>query len=93
MALPFCPSGQGKSPRPLAEVADSVVQVSAIKKAERGRALVVRLFEPTGKARRTTLRLPALRMSRRVDLGGFEVKTLKIDLATRRWTEVNLTER
>ena len=93
MALPFCPSGHGKQVLPLATLSDSVVQLSAIKKAERGNALIVRLFEPTGKPRVTTLRLPALNTRRRIPLRGFEIKTFRIDVRTRRWTEVDLTER
>ncbi|MDD5707652.1 MAG: glycoside hydrolase family 38 C-terminal domain-containing protein [Kiritimatiellae bacterium] len=92
MALPFYPSGAGRLTAPLAQLADEIVQVSAIKRAERGRALIVRLYEPTGRARTTMLRLPGLKTSRKVALRGFEVKTLRFDLTTRRWTEVGLTE-
>ncbi len=92
MALSFFPAGGGKPARPLAILSDPVVQVPAIKKAERGSAIVLRLFEPTGRQRTTTVSLPFARMRRRVTLGGFEVRTLRIDLRKRTWAEVDLTE-
>jgi len=57
-----------------------------------GRRLVVRLFEPTGHARETTLTVPALGVAAGVRLGPFEIKTLVIDLATKRAYETDLLE-
>lgn len=92
MALSFSPSGAGEPPQPLAIVRDGATQVSAVKRSEDGQALIVRLFEPTGKARSTTLELPALGLTERIRLGRFEVKTLRVDLATRTVSETNLLE-
>ena len=61
--------------------------------AENGRDIIVRLFEPTGKKRSTTLRLPFVPMSTKVNLKGFEIKTLKINSRTKKVREVNLLER
>jgi hypothetical protein len=57
-ALAFFPSGQGKRPLPFIELSDDAVQVAAMKKAEDGRGLIIRLFEPTGQKRKTVLSLP-----------------------------------
>ncbi|NLX23645.1 MAG: alpha-mannosidase [Phycisphaerae bacterium] len=92
-ALSFNPPGLGRKPRPGVTLSDGVVQVTAIKKAQRGNDLIVRLFEPTGRARSTTLQVPFLGIRRKVELGKFEIKTLRINPRTRKVTEVNLLER
>jgi alpha-mannosidase len=92
MALSYFPSGAGKSPRPGPTLSDPVVQVAAFKPAEAGDDLIIRLFEPTGRARTTTLSLPFAATRTKVRLAGFEIKTLRFDRAARRVTEVNLLE-
>ncbi|MCC7494253.1 MAG: alpha-mannosidase [Fimbriimonadaceae bacterium] len=92
VALSFHPSGAGEAPLPLVVLRDGVTQLSALKRSEDGQALIVRLFEPTGRARSTTLELPALGLTQPVRLGRFEVKTLRVDLATRSVVETNLLE-
>ncbi len=92
-ALSFFPSGSGKRPKPFVTLSDDVVQLAAAKGAEKGSALVLRLFEPTGRKRTTTVSLPFARMSKRIKLDGFEIRTLRVDLGKRTWTEVDLTER
>ena len=90
--LSFFPAGGGVKPKPLATLSDKVVQASAIKKADCGEGIIVRLYEPTGKPRSTTLSLPAVGMKTKVTLGAFEVKTLLADLAAKTFSEVNLLE-
>jgi len=92
MALSFFPSGKGERPEPLVTLSDGVVQCGAVKQSEDGKALVVRLFEPTGRPRKATLRLPALQVEAPVALGAFEIKTLRIDPQTRAVTENDLLE-
>lgn len=92
MALSFFPSGQGEAPAPLVTLSDGVVQLTAIKRSEDGKALIVRLFEPTGQARTTTVVLPGLGLKQKVNLGGFEIKTLRVDLARKTVTETDLLE-
>ena len=92
-ALSFYPPGQGSKPKTGPTLSDNVVQITAMKYAENGRDIIVRLFEPTGKKRSTTLRLPFVPMSVKVDLKGFEIKTLKINPRTKKASEVNLLER
>jgi alpha-mannosidase len=92
MALSFFPNGSGALPGPSLTLSDAVVQVTAVKQAEDGQGLVVRLYEPTGQARETTLSLPFAGLSKTIHLDGFEVRTLKIDPRARTWETVNLVE-
>jgi len=91
--LAFYPSGKGKRPKPLAILSDDVVQVTAIKRAEKNNDLIIRLFEPTGRSRKTVLSLPFIRKRIPIVLGGFEIKTLRINLRTARVVEADLLER
>jgi alpha-mannosidase len=90
--LSFFPSGQGQKPLPLAKLQDSVVQLGAFKKAEKGSDYIVRLFEPTGKKRTTTLIVPPLGIKQKLTLGGFEIRTLRLDPKKKTLKEVNLME-
>jgi alpha-mannosidase len=92
MALSFFPSGQGESPLPLVRVSDDLTQIMAAKRSEDGAALVLRLFEPTGEGRETTMEVPSLGIAERLKLGAFEIRTLRVDLGTRRVVEANLLE-
>jgi alpha-mannosidase len=90
--LSFFPSGQGKKPLPLAKLQDNVVQLGAFKKAEKGSDYILRLFEPTGKRRTTTLVVPPLGIHQKITLGGFEIKTLRLNLKKKTLRDVNLME-
>jgi len=92
MALSFFPSGGGEAPGALLTLSDDVVQCSAVKRSEDGKALIVRLFEPTGRPRATTVGLPGLGIRKRVKLGAFEVKTLRIDMQSGSVRETDLLE-
>ena len=91
-ALNFFPSGEGRVPKPTLVLGDDVVQASVFKKAEYGEDLVIRLFEPTGHARTTTVALPFAAARTKVKLGAFEIKTLRFNVRRRRFTEANLLE-
>jgi alpha-mannosidase len=91
-ALSFFPSGAGKIPKRLVVLSDDVVQITAVKRPESNDDLIVRLFEPTGKARTTTLSLPFLNTRMKLSLEGFEIKTLRFNLQTRKMIPVNLLE-
>ena len=69
------------------------MQITACKISEDGRALIVRIFEPTGEPRHTTLRVPALSVETDLTLGAFEIRTLSINLATGFVSETDLMER
>ncbi|MDH4197353.1 MAG: alpha-mannosidase, partial [Candidatus Aminicenantes bacterium] len=92
-ALAYFPPAMGRTAKPGPVLSDDVVQLVAMKKAESGTALVVRLFEPTGRKRATTLALPFAGVKTRVTLGRFEVKTLRFDRRAKTFTEVDLLER
>jgi alpha-mannosidase len=93
MALCAFPSGEGPPARPGVDLEDDVVRLAALKMSEDGNALVVRLFEPTGSARNTRVRIPALGLDFPVALGPFELRTLLVDLATRAVSRADLLER
>lgn len=92
VALSFFPNGSGEKPGPAVILSDAVVQVTAVKRAEDGQGMVIRLYEPTGPSRTTTVRLPFAGLEKQVLLKGFEVRTLKVDWKTGQWAEVNLME-
>ena len=92
-AMSFFPSGFGEAPRQLATLSDDVVQMTATKLAEDGNDLIIRLFEPTGSARTTTLSLPFCGIEKTIEMGAFEIKTLRISAAKRTITETDLLER
>jgi alpha-mannosidase len=92
-ALAFFPSGRGKKPDPFVVLSDGAVQVAALKKAEDANGLIIRLFEPTGRKRLTTLSLPWAAIQKKVSLSPFEVRTFAFNPKTRRFLEVDLLER
>jgi alpha-mannosidase len=89
MALYAFPSGGGEPVAPLMMLDDPAVVLSTVKRAEEGDALIVRLFEPTGTPRATTLTLDSQRIP--VTLGAFEIVTLRIERSGQVAT-VNLLE-
>jgi alpha-mannosidase len=93
IVLNVFPSGRGKTVREGVTLSDDVVQMTACKISEDARSLVVRLFEPTGVARHTTLRMPALGVEADLTLGPFELRTVSINLATGFVADIDLMER
>jgi alpha-mannosidase len=93
MALSFFPSGHGRPAIPGIVIEDDAVRLGALKMSEDGERLVVRLFEPTGRARRTAVRLPPIGLAFDVELGPFEIKTLVVDPGSRTVVEADLLER
>ena len=92
MALVAFPPGSGHAAAPGAVLSDPVIQMPAMKLTADGRRLVVRLFEPTGSQRQTTLSIPALGIQAPLSFGPFELKTLAVDLASRTVRETDLLE-
>lgn len=92
--LAFSPAGRGRrsEPKPFIVLSDKAVQVVALKKAESSRGLILRLFEPTGKKRQTTLSLPWAEAKIKLSFSPFEVKTLQFIPASRKFEEVDLLE-
>jgi alpha-mannosidase len=93
VTLSFFPSGAGILPQPLITLSDTAVQVTAAKLAYESDDLIVRLFEPTGAQRTTTMSLPFFNITQEVTLSPFEVKTLRINPTTKTISETDLLER
>jgi alpha-mannosidase len=93
VALCCSPPGTGKAVPPGVSLSDPAVQLTALKMAEDGKRLVLRLFEPTGTARRTTVRVPVLGLAFDVSLTRHEIKTLAVDPGSGTVSEVDLLER
>ncbi len=76
-------------------VDDREVHVVAVKKAEKGQALIVRLQNTSRRERQVTVRVKPQRGSIKIVIGKYGLTTLKIHKGeTRlRWREVNLMER
>ncbi len=92
MGLCFFPSGGGQRAKAGPLVSNDQVQVAAFKPAQRGRGHVVRLFNPSDRKATTDLSIPAIGLGRRrVRLGAFEIRTLKISAAGK-VTETDLME-
>lgn len=91
-ALSFFPPGTGKKAKPLAELSDKTVELTAAKMSDKGRDLVVRLFEPTGRRRTTKLKLPAIGKTINIELGPFEIKTIRINPRTKKYKFTDLLE-
>lgn len=92
-ALSFFPAGAGETPEAFIILGDSAVQMTALKQAEHSEVYIVRLFEPTGTKRTTTMYCPCLKLQREVDLDEFEIKTFQLDVQRKTLTEVGLMER
>jgi alpha-mannosidase len=93
MPLVAFPPGGGRRALAGVTLSDAVVQMMAMKLSEDGRALVIRLFEPTGTARSTTLLVPAFGVVADVTLAPFELRTLAVDLDDRTLRKIDLLER
>jgi alpha-mannosidase len=91
-ALTYFPSGEGELPQPLIELSDTSVQLTTFKKAEQSNNYVIRLFEPTGKDRTFTVNVPIVNISEEMNIKGFEIKSLLVDIKNNKLTEINLVE-
>ena len=92
-ALAYCPPGGGTKAAAGVVVEGEAVEVTAFKKSEDGRDVVIRLFEPTGRPRRVVVKLPALGARTAVRMGAFEIKTLRFNRRTKTFVETDLLER
>jgi alpha-mannosidase len=92
-ALSYFPPAKGKKAGAGIAVDGAAVELTAFKKSEDGRDVIIRLFEPTGRPRRAVVRLPSLGARATVRLKGFEIKTLRFDRRKRKFTETDLLER
>ncbi|MBN1902425.1 alpha-mannosidase [Candidatus Sumerlaeota bacterium] len=91
--LAFYPDGRGERALPGPRLQKGVIQMTAMKKAEDKQGLVLRFFNPTGKLREDILLIPFLSIRKKIRLSGFEIKTFRINLKTKRIMETNLLEK
>jgi alpha-mannosidase len=92
MALCCYPSGAGHRVRPGLVLSDDAIQVTAFKMAEQHEWLIIRLFEPEGHERHTKVTIPWADLEFDLSFEPFEIKTIAVDLLTRRTFEVDLME-
>lgn len=90
--LSFFPSGSGFSPLPLVTLSDDAIEMTAFKKCEESDDYIIRLFEPTGVERKTTLSLLGGRFNKELTFNSFEIKTLKFCSSTGEIIETDLME-
>ncbi|HNX26647.1 MAG TPA: glycoside hydrolase family 38 C-terminal domain-containing protein [Phycisphaerae bacterium] len=93
MTLSFFPCGDGKKPGRFVTLSDDVIELSAMKKAQKGDGVIIRLFNPTDKKRKTTLSVPAMKINRKLELTPFEIKSFNADSKSGRLTEITPDER
>jgi alpha-mannosidase len=93
VALCCHPSDDGKAVLPGVTLSDGAVVLGALKMAEFGERLIIRLFEPTGKERKTKVNIAALNLEFEVSLKPFEIKSLAVDIAAREVFDIDLLER
>jgi len=91
--LSFFPDNSGKKTKPLAVLSDDVIQITAMKKAQKNNDLIIRLFEPSGRKRSTILSLPLIHKKIKIELKPFEIKSLRVNLKTKKVAEVDLLEK
>ena len=89
--LSFFPSGAGTQPGKLIELDNTAVLVSAFKKAETADAYILRLYNSQGTPQKAAVQIPGLRVSPKVELGGYEVKSFCVSDGT--LVETDLLER
>ena len=91
--LSFFPTGAGTAPAlPVVTLGDDVTVLSAFKEAEDGNGHILRIFEPTGRARETVVNLPPLGIRQPVSFGAFEVKTLRLFPGAKALIETDMME-
>ncbi len=93
IALSFFPSGAGKVPKPLATIDDDAVLLTACKRSADDKAWILRLHNPTAKARTVTVTLPALKRTAACTCTPWGIHTLRLDDRGKKAREVDLLER
>ncbi len=90
----FNPSGEGIRAKPFTILSDNNVLITTVKQAMNGKDWIIRLFEPTGRPRKTRLRIGTNKpFQKTFGLKPFEIKTLKIDTAANVAVETDMMER
>jgi len=93
MVLCCFPTGDGKIIEPGIILSNESIQLNTFKMAEDNNWLIIRLFEPCGKNQKTTIKIPYLNMAFDLELNKFEIKTIAVDIETKKYFETDLLER
>ena len=88
MALSFFPQGAGQPCGAFVTISDESLQIPAIKPADDGQGIILRIFNPTAQDRNATIALTTT--SKEVVLRPFEIRTYRVQGT--QWIETNLME-
>ncbi len=91
-ALSFFPDADETANTTGALLTGSGVQLTALRPAQDGKGIIVRLFDPTGKGGKAHVELPLIGAAFDAELKPYEILTLKADLATGKVEEAGLLE-
>jgi alpha-mannosidase len=91
-ALSYCPSGEGNLLEPLVILSDESILLSTFKKAEKSEDYIIRLFEPTGQSRETSIKIPLFHIEAKLTMDKFEIKTLRLNTELGTLEEMSLME-
>ncbi len=91
-ALCCFPGGRGEIPLPAVTVSNPAIRLAAMKLAEAGKHIIIRLFETTGYPARAEVLLPGCGAETSLVFRPFEIKTLAVDTDLLSVDEVNLIE-
>ncbi|WP_304942189.1 glycoside hydrolase family 38 C-terminal domain-containing protein [Vallitalea guaymasensis] len=88
--LSFFPSGDGEIARPLIELDNEAVMISAFKKQIETNQYILRLYNTVGNPSKVNINIPLLGVGNIVEMGSFEVKTLLLNVKRRTIIETNM---
>ncbi len=92
VVLSFQPDGLGRPLKSGLSVSDRSIVVTAVKRAETKDAVVIRLFEPTGRRRKVRLSERGWGLQEQITMRPFEIKTMVWDRKKKKLSETDLME-
>ena len=81
-ALSFFPNGEGEKGTPGAVLDGEGVQLTALRPAEDGRGMILRLFDSAGRGAKASVELPLYGAAATVELQPFEIRTLRAEIGS-----------
>jgi len=91
--LSFFPTGDGEKSKCLATLSDESIQITTIKKSEQGDDYIIRLFNPLDVATKTVLTINSINFSQQLIFEKYEIKSFRLDVASKSLKKVDLMER
>ncbi|MFA6292961.1 MAG: glycoside hydrolase family 38 C-terminal domain-containing protein, partial [Victivallales bacterium] len=89
VTLSFFPPGSGNKLKEFCKISGNTVQLVSARKAEKGDALIVRLFEAAGIKAEIMLEFPFAGFKRKLKLSPFEFKTFRFDPKRKLLSEID----